>query len=466
MPSAMTEKSKASAQASVPGDPLSGSGIREFGLQFRAGKLSAEQAAGIYLDRIAALDPTIQAFHSVDREAALAAARQIDALYRSGTDLGPLMGVPVAVKEIFRVDGFAYGAGTAMDLSDITPVEGPFISNLRKAGCVILGTTHTTEFAAATINVDKPMPWNPADESVKRVCGGSSHGSAAALRAGLCAFSVGSDTGGSVRLPAAMCGVVGYKSTAGLWPTDGVFALSPTLDSVGVFTRSAADAELVFSTLEALKPAGSVEPSALRLGRPGRYVFEQLDEPVRQAVEAAIVRLKDAGVRIVDVDTPDIAAAMPDFVTLLFGEFVAVMGEDRLRANRHSIDRVPWGRFETAFAISPRDLLAAQHAQRKAVRLAKAMMANVDALIYPSAPFVACPAEETRTLEASNAWNVRSGRLTRPGNYFGQCGISIPVQDRGQLPIGLQLIGKPHDDAHLLAVARCVEAIARPSNQF
>lgn len=446
---------------SIIADPLADFGLAEFGARLRNGSLTAEGTTRAYLDRIAARDTKIKSFHTVDAQRALQRARDIDELLRNGVDLGPLMGVPIAVKEIFAVDGLPYGAGTALDLSDMAPEEGPFVKALRNAGCIILGTTHTTEFAAATINVDNPMPWNPADERVKRVCGGSSHGSAAALRAGLCAFSVGSDTGGSVRLPAALCGVVGFKSTAGVWSTTGVFSLSTTLDSVGVFTRSSEDAALIFSALDGAQPEKLA--AKLRLGRPRAYVFEQLDEPVKREIDAAIVALKSAGVEIIDVDTPDIAAAMPSFITLLFGEFVATMGRDRLMAGKGSIDRVPWGRIESAFTITPEQLTEARQTQLAAVESARAMMKDVDALIYPSTPFVACPAAETATLEASNAWNLRSGRLTRPGNFFGQCGVSIPIQRPGELPVGLQLIGKPNDDLHLLAVARAVEAIARPA---
>lgn len=453
--------SKGHAGSTMPADPLAAGGLRGFAARLRDGSLTAESATIAYLDRIAALDGKIQAFRTVDRDRAIAEARAVDAQCRDGIDLGPLMGVPVAVKEIFAVDGLPYGAGTELDLTDITPPQGPFISRLRAAGCVILGTTRTTEFAAATINVDKPMPWNPADMSVKRVCGGSSHGSAAAMKAGLCAFSVGSDTGGSVRLPAALCGVVGYKSTAGAWPTQGVFALSPTLDSVGIFTRSADDAALVYSTLETEEEAAPA-PRAVKLGRPRSYVFDGLDEPVRQAVEAAIARLSAAGVQIVEIDTPDIAPLMPDFATLLFGEFVAVMGHDRLRAGKASIDRVPGARIETASSITPDQIEAARRSHRSAIEKARAMMAGVDALIYPTTPLVATAAADVSTFEASAAWNLRAGSLTRPGNFFGQCGVSIPVEAQGDLPVGLQLVGKPNDDLHLLAVARTVEAIVRP----
>jgi aspartyl-tRNA(Asn)/glutamyl-tRNA(Gln) amidotransferase subunit A len=443
----------------LPADPLDGFGLQEFGVRLRRGELSAEAVTRAYLDRIRLRDLKIGAFTTVVARQAIDAARGVDALLRAGTDLGPLMGVPIAVKEIFSIKGLPYGAGTDLDLTRITPPQGPFIQNLKRAGCVILGTTRTTEFAAATINVSKPMPWNPADEDIKRVCGGSSHGSAAALRAGFCAFSVGSDSGGSVRLPAALCGVFGFKSTAGVWPTEGVFSLSPTLDSVGVFTRSADDAALVFSTLGDGVVAEVPRARALRLGKPKTYVFDQLDDAVRRACEAALAKLRDAGVEIVDVAIPDIDAAMAVFGKMLFAEFVAAMGKSRLQAGQSTIDPVPWARIQAGFGTEAEALAAAQRAQRNAVAVAREMMIGVDALVYPTAPFVPCPVAEVQTLEAALAWNLKAGRLTRPGNFFGQCGTSIPVQAEGELPVGLQIICSPGADARLLAISRTIESI-------
>jgi aspartyl-tRNA(Asn)/glutamyl-tRNA(Gln) amidotransferase subunit A len=451
----------------LPADPLDGFGLRDFGVRLRLGELSAESVTRVYVDRIRLRDPKIGAFATVVAREAIDAARGVDALLRAGTDLGPLMGVPIAVKEIFSCHGLLYGAGTDLDLTDITPPQGPFIQKLKRAGCVILGATRTTEFAAATINVSKPMPWNPADGQVKRVCGGSSHGSAAALRAGLCAFSVGSDTGGSVRLPAALCGVFGFKSTAGVWPTEGVFSLSPTLDSVGVFTRSADDAALVFSALGDGLAADVPRARALRFGRPKAYVFDQLDDAVRRSVAAALEKLEGEGVEIVDVDIPDVDAAMAVFGKLLFAEFVAVMGKSRLQAGQSTIDPVPWARIQAGFGTEAETLAAAQRAQREAVAAAQEMMSGVDALVYPTAPFVACPAADVQMLEAALAWNLRAGRLTRPGNFFGQCGTSIPLQAGDGLPVGLQILCNPGADARLLAISRTVESIvgarARPS---
>lgn len=441
-----------------PPDPLDGLELREFGLRLRRRELSAEAVTRAYCERIRLRDVKIDAFTSVADDA-IDAAGAIDAAVQAGTDLGPLMGVPIAIKEIFAVDGLPYGAGTSLDLADIRPPQGPFVDSLKQAGCIILGTTRTTEFAAATINQRTPEPWNPADETTQRVCGGSSHGSAAALRAGLCAFSVGSDTGGSVRLPAALCGVFGFKSTAGVWPTEGVFSLSPTMDSIGVFTRSADDAALVFSALGKAAPVEVPSAQSLRLGIPKTYFFDLIDEPVRRAIDAALEKLRDAGVDLVEVELPDVEAAMPMFGKLLFGEFVSVFGAARLKADQSSIDPVPWARIQAGLEMDAEALAAAQQAHRNAVAAAQ-RMSGVDALLTPTTPFVACPVTEVQTLEAALAWNLRSGRLTRPFNFFGQCATSIPVQAPGDLPVGLQVVCNGRDDAKLLAISRAIESIA------
>jgi aspartyl-tRNA(Asn)/glutamyl-tRNA(Gln) amidotransferase subunit A len=440
-------------------------GLREFALRLRRQELTAEAVTRAYCERVRLCDSKIGAFVSVADDA-VNAARAIDAALRAGTDLGPLMGVPVAIKEIFAVDGLPYGAGTSLDLADIRPPQGPFVDSLKQAGCIILGTTRTTEFAAATINQHTPAPWNPADETTRRVCGGSSHGSAAALRAGLCAFSVGSDTGGSVRLPAALCGVFGFKSTTGVWPTEGVFSLSPTLDSVGIFTRSADDAALVFAALGKAAPAEVPSPRGLRLGIPKTYFFDQIDEPARRAVDAALDKLRDAGVSLVEVEVPDIEAAMPMFGKLLFGEFVSVFGAARLKAGQSSIDPVPWARIQAGLEMDAEALAAAQQAHRSAAAEAQRMLSGVDALLTPTAPFVACPVTEVERLEATLAWNLRSGRLTRPINFFGQCATSIPIQAPGDLPVGLQVVCNARDDAKLLAISQAVESItgSRPQD--
>jgi aspartyl-tRNA(Asn)/glutamyl-tRNA(Gln) amidotransferase subunit A len=442
----------------VPADPLQQGSLADFARRLRNGETSAEQATLAYLERIAAIDPRIGAFRAVDRAAALDQARRVDRQRVAGDDRGPLMGVPVAIKELFGVAGLPFGAGSEIDLSDVTPAEGPFVAGLRRAGCVVLGTTSTTEFAAATINSRKPGPWNPWDAAVRRVCGGSSHGSAAALAARLCAFSVGSDTGGSVRLPAALCGLVGFKPTMGVWSTQGVFPLSPTFDTVGVFTHGVADAAAIFHATTGQRPAASAPVNELRLGR-AVPLFEDLDRPVEIAMARAMRQLEDAGVRLVDIDLPETAELAGVFGRILAGELVLYLGRGRLLAQRARIDPVPWSRIEPELDIDPATLDTLRARQRAIAAAVAQRMRDVDALVSPTTPLLADPAADLGDAAAAIAWNRRSGRNTRPGNLFGLCGISLPIHHAGELPVGLQLLGPAASDARLLALAASVAAI-------
>jgi aspartyl-tRNA(Asn)/glutamyl-tRNA(Gln) amidotransferase subunit A len=442
----------------VAPDPLHGGGLADFARRLRAGETSAEQATRAYLERIEAIDRRVGAFRAVDAAAALDEARRIDRQRAAGHDLGPLMGVPVAIKELFGVTGLPFGAGSEMDLAHLTPAEGPFVASLRQAGCIVLGTTSTTEFAAATVNCRKPGPWNPWDARVRRVCGGSSHGSAAALAAGLCAFAVGSDTGGSVRLPAALCGLVGFKPSMGIWSTQGVFPLAPTFDTVGIFTHAVADAVLVLEATTAQRVPPAPRPDALRLGR-ALPLFDDLDPPVERATTRAVRRLEEAGVRLVDIDLPETGELAAVFGRILAGELVLYLGRERLVAHRASIDPVPWSRIEPELDIDPPALDALRGRQRALAASVAQRIGGVDALLSPTTPLLADAAEDLADPAAAIAWNRRSGRNTRPGNLFGLCGISLPVHRGDELPVGLQLMCPGGTDDRLLAIAASVEAL-------
>lgn len=442
----------------LPADPLQGIGLATFGRQFRDGALTAEAVTRAYLQRIAALDPILGAFRAVDASAALQRAREVDSQRKSGRDFGPLMGLPIAVKEIFRVDGFPFGAGTDVDIDDLRPVEGPFVNALKRQGCIVLGVTKTTEFAAATVNSGKSMPWNPWDAHTKRVCGGSSHGSAAALAAGLCGFAIGSDTGGSVRLPAALCGLVGFKPSIGVWSTEGVFPLSPTFDTVGTFTHSVADTCALFSTLTGHPISAWPSPSDLRLGRVIN-LFDELDPPVAVATERAVSKLVDAGVRFIDIDLPEVAEVTGVFGRILAGELVQYLGRERLIAHRELIDPVPWARIESELDIDATTLRALRDRQHELAISIRQRVDGLDAIICPTTPLTPGPAAEVIDADVAIAWNRRSGRNTRPGNLFGQCGISLPVHAPGELPIGLQLLRSSGGDDRLLAIAASLEVV-------
>ena len=212
--------------------------LSDYGTALRRGAFTAETAVRAFLDRIAAENDVLDAFTFVDADGAIAAARAVDLHLKARTDLGPLMGVPVALKDLYAATGLPMTAGSRVDISDRTPREGPIVEALKRGGAIVLGKTRTTEFAFGTYNPTHPTPRNPCDRATHRMPGGSSSGSAVAQAAGLCAVAFGTDTGGSVRQPAALCGVAGFKATAGRLPMEGVFPLSPTFDSPGWFAQS------------------------------------------------------------------------------------------------------------------------------------------------------------------------------------------------------------------------------------
>jgi aspartyl-tRNA(Asn)/glutamyl-tRNA(Gln) amidotransferase subunit A len=286
----------AGTKTAPPKDPLTGISIAEFGRQLRRGELTIEATVQDYLIRIDTLDTRLGAFEFVAADSALESASALDRLLAAGCDLGPLMGVPIGIKDLFAVTGTPVTAGSRVDIADLVGAEGSFVKLLRRAGCVILGKTKTVEFAygAAGTNSVRGTPWNSWDSQVHRAPGGSSSGSAVAVAAGLCAFAIGSDTGGSVRLPASLCGIFGLKTTVGLWPTDGVFPLSPTLDSIGLLTRSAEDAAIAFAVLTGRPIPTAASLRALRLGLPEDFFFDELDPTVAQCIDATMALLKES----------------------------------------------------------------------------------------------------------------------------------------------------------------------------
>ena len=326
----------------LPPDPFEPGGIAGFGARLRNGEISAEAATRAYLDRIATLDPRLGAYELVLGEQALATARALDGLLAAGTDLGPLMGVPVAVKDLFALDGTPTHVGSKVDVSDLVGAEGSFIKGLKRAGAVILGKTKLVEFALGPTGVSRPRgtPWNPWDATVHRIPGGSSSGSAVAMAAGMCAFAIGSDTGGSVRLPAAFCGIFGLKTTVGVLPTDGAFPLSKDLDTIGPLTRTAADAAVVFSVLTGQRMPVAKPLRGTRLGRPSNYFYDKLESRVADCMEAALSALTEAGAEIVPIEVPEAPEREKYFPVALPADLITMLGRERFLAHREIMDPI------------------------------------------------------------------------------------------------------------------------------
>lgn len=448
-------------------------GLQALATALREGRTSALELTQAALARIAALEPRLQAFTHLDAARAIAHAQALDGLRAAGVNLGPLMGVPVAVKDLFSVDGMPTTAGSRLEVQDLVPAQGSFVDALLRAGCVILGKTRTTEFALGGFNLDRPPPWNPCDLDEPRMTGGSSHGSAVAMAAGLAGFTVGSDTGGSVRWPAALCGVVGYKASSSYWPCDGVFPLSPELDSIGLFTRSAHDAAWVHAALDGQEPLPGPDVQALTLAVPTLHFMDQLDEPVRRCFDAAVARLRAAGARIVSAETPEAGEIDEVFRSLVPADLLAFLGRDRVTAQLPLMDAVAADRLQFAFEVRADDYAKMLARRRQLQRLVVDRSRGIDAWLTPTVPMLPQPIAEFRSVADVAAWNRRATRNTRPGNLFGQCGVSLPIQHLGAghpgpasgdaLPVGLQLCAAPGQDRALLGMACTIEdLLGRP----
>jgi len=438
--------------------PLYAHGLDELAVALRRGEMTSLALVEATLARIDTLEPQLQAFTHVDRDRALEHARAIDLLRRAGVDLGPLMGVPVAVKDLYSVDGMPTSAGSQIDIQDLVPPQGGFVQSLRRAGCVLIGKTRTTEFALGGYNLNRPPPWNPCDMQEPRMTGGSSHGSAVAMAAGLAGFTVGSDTGGSVRWPAALCGVVGYKSSSSHWPRDGVFPLSPLMDSVGIFTASAHDAAGVEAALDGRTRQAPRPVSSLCLALPAQHAMDNLDPAVAACFDEALKRLRHAGVHIVTLELPEASEINAVFRCLVPVDLLAFLGRERMRLQWERLDPVAAQRLQAGLDVLGDDYVRMATRQKALAYLIRERSRGTDAWIMPTVPVLPQPISRYTTVDEVAAWNALASQNTRPCNLFDQCGISLPIHHLGAaLPVGLQLCASNGHDVALLQAAMAVE---------
>ena len=448
--------------AAMPKDPIvETGGITALGRAYRSGATTVLEAVDAYLERIERMNQHLQAFETVDPDGARAQARAIDAMLSRGVDPGPLAGVPVAVKDIIAVDGLPTHHGSRLDVSDLVSREGSSVRRLRATGAIILGKTKTVEFAfgATGLSRTRGMPHNPWDLGTPRLTGGSSSGSAVAMAAGLCAFAIGSDTGASVRLPAALNGVAGQKTTVGLWPTDGVFPLSPTFDSIGTFARDLDDLTLVFHAIEATKPIAPLPLDGLRLGIPRSYFFDDLSEDVGRAMEALLSNLRDAGCRLVPVDLEGTAERREIFRDIVSSEVLSALGPDRFEAARAEMDRTVAGRIAAARDVGGWQYLRAKRRQQALEGSVREAIAHVDAIVTPVNIRTALAAADLGDPEVESEVAIAITRCTQPMNIYNLCGATLPIQHlvSGRLPVGAQVMSAAGSDRRMLAITRAIE---------
>ncbi|AZQ75127.1 amidase [Streptomyces luteoverticillatus] len=430
-----------------------------------AGGLSPTELTGSVLARIDAVEPRLNAYVEVLADAARRDAAAAEREIAAGRRRGPLHGVPMALKDLIDVAGLPTTASSRVREHHVAERDSTVAARLAEAGAVLLGKTHTHEFA---YGLTTPQTRNA--RAADRVAGGSSGGSAVAVAAGTATFALGTDTGGSIRVPAALNGVVGLKPTYGLVPVDGVVPLSWSLDHVGPLTRTVGDAGLVLAALtgrEAPAPGGV---AGVRVGVPRNHYFERVTPEAAKAVRAATARLADLGARLVDVEIP-----MADHIQgtqwgLMVPEASSVH-EETLRTSLELYTPDVRLLLEAGEHVLAGDYLRAQRARALMRQEWARLFAEVDVVAAPTVPMVAARADQPAVAWPDGTIETVSDayvRLSAPANITGAPALSLPVGvDGAGLPIGMQLIGRPFGEATVLDVGRAVEeayaSLARPA---
>jgi aspartyl-tRNA(Asn)/glutamyl-tRNA(Gln) amidotransferase subunit A len=467
----------------------------ELARQIAAGDVTAAAVTDAHLARIAAVDGTLGAYLAIDEPGARATAAEIDRKRAANEPLGPLGGVPVALKDVLVTRGLATTAASKMLAGWIPPYDGTAVAKLRAAGAVILGKLNCDEFAMGSSTEHSAFqrtlnPWDPA-----RVPGGSSGGSAAAVAAELCAISLGTDTGGSIRQPAAFCGVVGIKPTYGRVSRYGVVAYASSFDQVGPLARTVEDAALALEVIAGHDPADSTSITAavpsfraalaggatgLTIGLPREYFPADLDGDVRAALDRAKAALADAGATLVEVSLPHAHLALAAYYVLAPAEASSNLArydgvrfghragaDDLLDLYRRSRGegfgpevkrRIMLGTYALRAGYYDAYYKKAQQVRALIKRDFDAAFATVDAILTPAAPTAAFAFGAHATpfdMYLADIFSVGCNLAGLPGLSV-PCGLA-PNSLRG-LPIGAQLIGKPLDEATLLRAAAAIEA--------
>ena len=470
-------------------DPSPFATIDDLAALLRARKISPTELTALFLQRIERHNPKLNAFITVTPEHALAQARFAEReLARSHAKSrrapSALFGIPIALKDNIWTRGIRTTAGSKI-LSDFVPPENATVAQkLERAGAILLGKTNMHEFAYGVTNVNVHFgaahnPWAPG-----RITGGSSGGSAAAIAAGLCAASVGTDTGGSIRIPSAMCGVAGIKPTFGRVSCYGVVPLAPTFDHVGPLARSVMDLAILLGILagrdarDSSTSAKRVEDFAgamrafrdkkrrkplagIRLGRARNYFWSKLDLEVRAVTEAAVAGLQGLGAILREISLPLLDGSVGPSTQIALAEarhYHESAGYFPARAADYSEEVRK--RLELGGNVRATEYLAALDAQKKVRAEMEAAFEEVDAIVAPTVPIPAPPIGAESVHIGGEEETVRSAlvRMNRPANLTGHPAISIPCGfTSAGLPVGLQLIGRAFDEMTLLRIALAYE---------
>jgi len=447
-------------------DNLTGLPIAALGTRIRDGTTTSEAITSACLEQIAQTNPRLNAFITVLGDRALAEARQADHEIRTGHDRGPLHGVPLSLKDLIDLAGTPTTAASRVRQGSIARHDAPVVANLKLAGAVMIGKCNLHEFAYGTTSDESAFGpvRHPLDPT--RAAGGSSGGSAVAVATGMCAGSVGTDTGGSIRIPSALCGVTGLKPGYREVSCAGVIPLSWSLDHVGPIAACVDDAWLLFNAMRGDTPPllhDRLSPLHCRLGVPRTYFLDALDDEVRARFSETVHRLRAAGANVEDVWIPHAADTAPVYLHIAAPEAAAYHA---MAIERHPEAYTPNVRLrlEAGRYILAEDYVRAQRGREVLRSEVDAALRGCDALLLPTVAIPPPTIGATEVDVAGRTESVRSImlRLTQLFNLTGHPAISLPAGATSQgFPCGIQLIGAFGKTQQLLDLARACEQQVR-----
>ena len=425
-----------------------------------------------HLDRIATLDASLRAYITVCDHAALQAARAAEGALMAGGPLGPLHGVPYALKDLYDTAGVRTTGGSRIFGERIPTTDATVVRRLAEAGAILLGKLNMVEFAYGPegLNPHYGHARNPWDAATHRMAGGSSSGSGVAVAAGLAPGALGSDTGGSIRIPASLCGITGLKPTYGRVSRTGVLPLAWSMDHVGPMTRTVADSALMLRVMAGYDPADpstSVLPvpdylaaltgdiKGLRVGVLRHFFLDGAAPAVRNAVEAAVKTLAAAGAVVDEVKLERVSLATAGSLAVVAAEALAYHAE-RLRTRAGEYDPDVARRLRVSAFIGGVHYVRAQQVRALVREEVDAALARRDVLLAPATPIVAPALDERQVTVGDGTADVRSAllRFTRPFSFSGHPACTLPCGfTQGGLPVGMQLVGRPFDEATVLRAA-------------
>ena len=430
------------------------------------GKTSAEKLVQECLARIA--DPAgegARAFIKVYADSALVEARASDAARQAGRIASPLAGIPISVKDLFDIGGEVTRAGSVV-LADAPPAtsDAPAIARLRAAGMILVGRTNMTEFAygANGMNQHYGTPLNPWDRASRRIPGGSTSGGAVSVTDGMAAATIGSDTGGSVRIPSALCGITGFKPTQRRVPLEGAFPLSFTRDSIGPLGHSVDCCAMLDAIMagQTVAPAGTPPLRSLRFGVPKTILLDALAPEVAGSFSRALSTLSAAGAGIEEFEFAELARERDGNTLANFSAVEAyALHRARLRSHKDQFDRRVAARLMAGAEMKAADYVDLLKLRAALIESADRTTARFDALLAPTVPVIAPTIAE---MDASDEIFFRNNALLlrncAPFNVLDRPALSLPCHRSGDAPVGLMIIGETMGDKRLLSLGRAIEA--------